>query len=135
MNDRNIAMWCGPNDGGIKRGDRADTGDLEARPTEDASEEGSGVPGGYGGSTGHPTADPDSLAEPKEVIAIHPVDEIKPDGWIDDLSIKDAGDPSLGLTGVPSHLAEDWTADTDGPQSAEDELGDELPPETGSCET
>ncbi len=25
--------YCGPNDGGIKRGDRADTGDEEARPT------------------------------------------------------------------------------------------------------
>ena len=26
-------MWCGPNDGGIKRGDRAETGDEQARPT------------------------------------------------------------------------------------------------------
>lgn len=27
-------LWLGPNDGGIKRGDREDTGDNEARPSE-----------------------------------------------------------------------------------------------------
>lgn len=29
-------MWCGPNDGGIKRGDSAETGDNEAAPDADA---------------------------------------------------------------------------------------------------
>jgi hypothetical protein len=33
------AYWCGPNDGGIKRGDRADTGDDEAQPTAGAEPE------------------------------------------------------------------------------------------------
>ena len=28
-----LALRLGPNDGGIQRGDRADTGDNEARPT------------------------------------------------------------------------------------------------------
>jgi hypothetical protein len=32
--------------GGIKRGDRADTGDLEARPNDGVSRAGSGVHGG-----------------------------------------------------------------------------------------
>src|SRR3954468_8489376 len=31
----NLTMWCGANDGGIKRGDRADTGDLKAEVRPD----------------------------------------------------------------------------------------------------
>jgi hypothetical protein len=59
-------LWCGQNDGGIKRGDRADTGDEKARPTDGAGRDGSGVRGGAtdkkddGGTSGHPTADPSS---------------------------------------------------------------------------
>ena len=60
------ALWFGQNDGGIKRGDRADTGDEKARPTQGVDRGGSGVRGGsnttedQGGSSGHPTADPSS---------------------------------------------------------------------------
>jgi hypothetical protein len=59
-------LWCGQNDGGIKRGDRADTGDEKAQPTKGVGRDGSGVRGGandeddQGGSSGHPTADPSS---------------------------------------------------------------------------
>ncbi len=31
---------------------------------------------------------------------------------IEDLTIKSADDPTLGLTGTPDHPAEDWEADT-----------------------
>jgi len=51
-------IWCGPNDGGIKRGDRADTGDEEANPTEGVDEGGSGS---WGGNSGQPTGDSSSL--------------------------------------------------------------------------
>ena len=59
-------LWCGQNDGGVKRGDRADTGDEKAQPTKGVGRDGSGVRGGandekdQGGSSGHPTADPSS---------------------------------------------------------------------------
>jgi hypothetical protein len=32
--DSQPGFWCGPNDGGIERGDSADTGDEEAGPTD-----------------------------------------------------------------------------------------------------
>ncbi len=50
----------GPNDGGIKRGDSEETGDEEARPSDDAGPDGSGVEGGEG-TTGHVTGDASSL--------------------------------------------------------------------------
>ena len=37
-----VGNMCGPNDGGIKRGDREETGDNEARPSEDGDLDGSG---------------------------------------------------------------------------------------------
>lgn len=52
----------GANDGGVKRGDRADTGDLEARPADGVDKGGSGQPGGGGGAEGNPTADPSALS-------------------------------------------------------------------------
>lgn len=56
------SFWFGANDGGVKRGDRADTGDNEAQPTGDAGPEGSGVEGGVpGGAVGHPTGDSSAL--------------------------------------------------------------------------
>jgi hypothetical protein len=54
----------GANDG-VRRGDRADTGDLEAKPKDGVSQAGSGVRAGGGGTTGHPTADPSSLGGDK----------------------------------------------------------------------
>src|SRR5438270_456721 len=56
--DTNRKAWCGPNDGGIKRGDRADTGDNQARPTAGAGPEGSTYEDGESAAL---TADPSSL--------------------------------------------------------------------------
>ena len=93
------AMWCGPNDGGIKRGDRADTGDLEAEPTEGIGSEGSG--------TG--TADPgietyDEFGSPDE--------EPTSGANIDDLTVHAPEDGTLGLTNIGNKPPEDWAADT-----------------------
>ncbi|HLJ45810.1 MAG TPA: hypothetical protein VKU01_07380 [Bryobacteraceae bacterium] len=69
------SYYCGPNDGGIKRGDRADTGDEEARPTRT-----------------RPDEDDDSLGTASiDDLTIHPADDgalgmtdigpIPPDDW------------------------------------------------------
>ena len=76
-------QWCGPNDGGIKRGDRASTGDEQARPTQDPND-----------------IDPDAVTDD-----------------IDDLTIRGAGDGSLGLTNIGKKPPEDWAANT-GPTEA-----------------
>jgi hypothetical protein len=66
-------MRLGRDQGGIQRGDRADTGDLEARPSD----------GARGGGSD-----------------------------LEDLTILEAGDPELGLTGTSDIPAQDWAADT-----------------------
>lgn len=108
-------MWCGPNDGGIKRGDRAETGDNQARPTEGAGPEGSGE--GDGESTGFPTADPSSLGasagpttSPNTEID-GGTDSLDTDS-IDDLTVHPKNDPALGLTDVDDIPPDDWAADT-----------------------
>jgi hypothetical protein len=53
-----VYACMGLNDGGIKRGDREDTGDLEAQPTESVGREGSGARGGDGGPSGNVTGNP-----------------------------------------------------------------------------
>jgi hypothetical protein len=114
------------NDGGIKRGDRADTGDLEARPTDGVSEAGSGVQGG-GSAVGHPTDNPSALGDLRTIGEGVPsgtpeagegTDENT--GDIGDLTILDASDPSLGLTNIGDIPADDWAADT-GPTHSEEE--------------
>jgi hypothetical protein len=90
------SMWCGTNDGGIKRGDRADTGDLEAKVPKDRHR------------------------------------DIAADGALEELQIRDAHDPSLGLTNIDDVPPEDWAADT-GPtqtgESAEDDWIEVTPDE------
>jgi hypothetical protein len=66
--DSTINYSCTANDGGIKRGDRAETGDEEARPT--------------------------AGAEPEDELASLGQSDL------DDLTVLDAGDPSLGLTDI-----------------------------------
>jgi hypothetical protein len=109
--DEFAPMWCGPNDGGIRRGDRADTGDEQARPTEGVGPEGSGVVGDEDDWTAHPTANPSALAggptKSSEGIA-----EIGGDGDLEDLNVVDASDPSLGLTDVGENPPDDWAANT-----------------------
>jgi hypothetical protein len=114
------------NDGGIKRGDRADTGDLEARPTDGVSEGGSGVQG-EGSDTGNPTAAADALGGsrsvgegvpsgiPEEGLAF---DET---GDLGDLTVLEATDPSLGLTNIGDVPPDDWAADTGPTHSGEEE--------------
>jgi hypothetical protein len=53
----NMGMY----DGGVKRGDRADTGDLEAQHKDGVGRKGSGVRAGDGGPSGNVTADPSSF--------------------------------------------------------------------------
>lgn len=81
-------FWCGPNDGGIKRGDGAATGDEEAGPTDGAAPE-------------------------DETDLLHQAD-------LDDLTVLDARDPSLGLTDIGDVPAGDWAADTGPTHSAEE---------------
>ena len=79
--DAENTLYCGPNDG-ISRGDREDTGDLEARPTRSSrtSED------------------------------------------LEDLSIVNADDGSLGLTNVGGKGPDDWAADT-GPTATDEAFG------------
>jgi hypothetical protein len=99
----------GPNDSGIDRGDREDTGDNEARPTE----KGSGFaqptvdPTAFGGTTSirHPVSDTFSADE--EIAEL------------DGMEIMQADDGRLGLTDVGSKPADDWAADTGGPNTPE----------------
>jgi hypothetical protein len=103
-------MWCGANDG-VRRGDRADTGDEEARPTEGVSPAGSGVPGGEDEWSGHPTANPSALPG-GPALSSEGIAEIGGSGDLEDLTVLDATDPDLGLTNVGDKPAEDWAADT-----------------------
>ena len=52
----------GMNDGGVKRGDREDTGDLEAQHKEGVGRQGSGVRAGDGGPSGAATAVPSAFS-------------------------------------------------------------------------
>jgi hypothetical protein len=97
--------------GGVKGGDRADTGDLEARPTRSVDRSGSGAKRGPGHVTGDPSAlgahrGPDSLAPDEDML--------------DELTVKDADDPDLGLTDIGDVPPDDWAADTGPTLSAEE---------------
>jgi hypothetical protein len=116
------------NTGGVKRGDRTDTGDNEARPTEGVGRGGSGVRSGDDGPAGVPNADPSSIGVPDAPIdyvgeeeVVEAVDETgnTGDGGIGDLTILPASDPSLGLTDIGEVPPEDWAADT-GPTKVPD---------------
>jgi len=99
-------------DSGIKRGDRADTGDEQVGHEDGVGRSGSGVPGGDGGSTGHVTGSSDALAEPVSGDWIERADVLGAAEDLEDFTITDAGDPNLGLTGVAGHPPEDWAANT-----------------------
>jgi hypothetical protein len=82
---------CGPNDGGIKRGDSSDTGDDEARPSDEVGRGGSGVRGTGDGPAGQPTVDPSSLGGGVPTSSGTAENE-------EDLVVHDENDPNLGLT-------------------------------------
>jgi hypothetical protein len=100
---RAYERWeLGPNDGGIKRGDREDTGDEEARPDEMGS--------GYA----QPTVDPTSFGGESSIR--HPAsDQFDPKseiGETDGMEVMEPTDGRLGLTDVGKKPADDWAADT-----------------------
>lgn len=76
------------------------------RHKDGVSEAGSGVPGGGGGSNGHVTANASQAGAGGG-------------GDLDDLTVMDADDPSLGLTNYGSVPADDWAADTGPTRSGE----------------
>jgi hypothetical protein len=86
--------------GGIKRGDSEETGDLEAQPTETADRAGSGA-----GAT--VTGDPSALGVSRGQTPLKTGDT-----ELDELTVKDATDPDLGLTDVGETGPDDWAADT-----------------------
>jgi hypothetical protein len=94
--------------GGIKRGDSAETGDLEARPTQSADRAGSGS-----GAT--VTGDPSALGPSRGQTPLNTGDTD-----LDELTVKDASDPTLGLTDIGDVPPDDWAADTGPTHSAEE---------------
>lgn len=78
-------LWAGAGDSAVKRGDREDTGDNEARPKDGVGRAGSGVRGGGDGTSGQPTAVPTGSGANDAAIE-------------DELTVHDADDPALGLT-------------------------------------
>lgn len=92
----------GPDDSSIQRGDRAGTGDNEARPDE------------MGSGPAQPTADPTSFGAATSIR--HPstdrfdVDEERADSG--GIEIMEATDGRLGLTNVGNVPPDDWAADT-----------------------
>lgn len=102
--------------GGIKRGDSEETGDLEAQPTETADRAGSGASGANSGASGKVTGDASAGGGETRGETM-----LSGDSELDDLTVKDAADPTLGLTGIGDVEAEDWAADTGPKRSTESE--------------
>ena len=79
-------QWCGPNDGGIKRGDRAVTGDEAARPNQNPDE-----------------IDPDAVTDDIDDLTIRSSDDGSlgltnignkpPEDWAADTGPTDVGNP------------------------------------------
>lgn len=105
-------MWCGPNDGGIKRGDSAETGDLEARPTDGVTREGSGTGTADASSLGADAGLSSGASYITEDMIENPDEELTSGANIDDLTVYDAEDGTLGLTNIGNKPPEDWAADT-----------------------
>ncbi len=91
-----------PNDSSIRRGDRTDTGDNEARPDE----MGSGYaqptvdPTSFGGTTSIRHAETDSFDVESERADY------------EGLEVMEATDGRLGLTNIGDVPPDDWAADT-----------------------
>ncbi|MDQ2844545.1 MAG: hypothetical protein M3Y72_26560 [Acidobacteriota bacterium] len=101
----------GPNDSSIKRGDREDTGDNEARPDE------------IGSGDAQPTVDPTSFGGTTSIR--HPEsDRFDPEAELQDLDGMETMLPTdgrLGLTNIGDIPADDWAADTGPTRDAEEE--------------
>lgn len=105
------ALWAGPNESSIQRGDREDTGDNEARPDEMGSGPARSTvdPTSFGGTTSisHPSSEPFDIEE-----------ELRD---LDGIEIVQPSDGRLGLTNVGDVPAEDWAADTGPTRTPESE--------------
>jgi len=104
------ALWLGPNDSAIHRGDRSETGDEEARPDE------------MGSGFAQPTVDPTSFGgttsiRHPESDSFDPAEEL---GDVDGMETMLPTDGRLGLTNVGRKPAEDWAADS-GPTRSNEE--------------
>jgi hypothetical protein len=97
-----LRLYLGPNDGGIQRGDRDETGDNEARPTEKGSGDAHGIVDrtAFGGesSISHPASSHFDLESERDDF--------------DGIEIMQADDGRLGLTNTDRVLADDWAADS-----------------------
>lgn len=101
----------GPNDSSIQRGDRADTGDNEARPDE------------MGSGPAQPTADPTSFGGTSSIrhSETDHFDVGRELADYDGIEVMEADDGRLGLTGTDRVAADDWAADTGETHTAEAE--------------
>lgn len=110
---------------GIRRGDSARTGDLEARPPVDADRAGSGVRAVDDGPAGQPTGDASAgaLTPDVEYLGMDDTDGVGNStagtADLEDLTIVSADDPNLGLTAHGDVPADDWAADV-GPTRTSD---------------
>ncbi|HZL56998.1 MAG TPA: hypothetical protein VFC21_07955 [Bryobacteraceae bacterium] len=103
--------YTSANLGGIKRGDGAETGDLEARPTQTVDRAGSGTDSGGATVTG----DPSALGVSRGQTPLKTGDSA-----LDELTVKNASDPDLGLTDIGDVPPDDWAADTGPTRSTEE---------------
>ena len=106
------SLHFGPNDSSLNRGDREETGDNEARPTE------------KGSGPAQPTIDPTAFGGESSIR--HPsstsFDLEEELGDADGMEIMEANDGRLGLTNTDRVPADDWAADigeTKNPDSSE----------------
>jgi hypothetical protein len=97
-----LPLYLGPNDSSINRGDRDDTGDNEARPTEKGSGPAHSTVDdtGFGAETSisHPTSHGFDLEDERADL--------------DGIEIMEVDDGRLGLTNTKRVPADDWAADT-----------------------
>ena len=105
-----LALHLGPNDSSIHRGDREDTGDEEARPTETGSGPARSTfdPSSLGGGSTSPQS-PDQGFDAGEELR----DE-------DGFEVMEATDGRLGLTNIGDTPSDDWAADTGPTRSPEE---------------
>jgi hypothetical protein len=104
-----LAYLLGPNDSKISRGDRADTGDNEARPTE------------KGSGWAQPTVDDSAVGGNTSISHSETsrFDIAQERDSRDGLEIMQPEDGRLGLTNVGDVPADDWAADTGETKSSE----------------
>jgi len=100
----------GPNDGGLKRGDRETTGDNEAAPDE------------LGSGPAVPTVDPTSIGGTGSVrqpaTGGFDVEQERADS--DGIEVMEPSDGRLGLTNINDMPADDWAADSGRTRSPEE---------------